>query len=110
MRRLEEIFWPTKWQAFRRVLGWTAFALAVPIACSAMGDQSAWGFFWLLIPPAIYCALIFAYKFSRDQKRASENIQQRYVQAEHYTAPAPKTTPGNRLFIPGDASNPPESL
>lgn len=102
MRRLEEMFWPTKAQAIRRIIGWTIFAFAVPIACSAMGDQSAWGFFWLFIPPAIYAALVLWYKVSRDQRIKSKAVAQRVIApSDGYGEPAPKTTPGSgRIFLP----------
>ncbi len=107
MRRLEEMFWPTKTQAIKRIAGYMALAIGVPIACSAFGDQTAWGFFWLFFPFAAYAALVLWYRVSRDHRIATKAQAQRYIPAsDGYGEPAPKTTPGSgRIFLP----KPPES-
>ncbi len=65
---------------------------------------------WVTFLVTVVYGVVWINLFNRDRKRAEQSIQERYIPAEHYAVPAPKTTPGNRLFIPGDASRPPESL
>lgn len=83
-------------------LAWIANATNVQL-CGCLG--------WATLIPTVLYGIAWLSRLTRDHQRAEQSIQERYVPAEHYAAPAPKTTPGsNRLFIPGDASRPPESL
>lgn len=81
------------------VYGVVAIALYWLASATTFGFCGFTGTIAILVSVAYL--VVFVVKVSEDSDTAKREIAQRYVQAEHYAVPAPKTTPGNRFFMPG---------